>query len=156
MPRSGRSCRSAGFGRSCTEAAIHGALGFGWVRGVLPFALRMAAPGARLRARLDGPPASPSATGTLKATTGWVSPFKMSASISFLGGTVPFRWKVDENGALIEVPEQQTVIRQIGELRREGPSLRSIAARIRGAVSHVTVKGILSNADAESENEPLS
>ena len=44
LPRSGRSCRSAGFGRSCTEAAIHGALGFGWVRGVLPFALRVAAP----------------------------------------------------------------------------------------------------------------
>ena len=80
----------------------------------------------------------------------------MSVSISFLGGTVPFRWKVDENGALIEVPEQQTVIRQIGELRREGLSLRAIAARIGGAVSHVTVKGILSNADAESENEPLS
>ena len=110
LPRSGRSCRSAGFGRSCTEAAIHGALGFGWVRGVLPFALRVAAPRSTA-ARPPGWHASGIAIcyRHVESHHRLGQSFKMSVSISFLGGTVPFRWKVDENGALIEVPEQQTV-----------------------------------------------
>jgi hypothetical protein len=63
----------------------------------------------------------------------------------FLGGTVPFGWHVGEDGALIEVPEQPAVIRHIVELRREGLSLSAIAAKIGGAVSHVTVRNILLN-----------
>ena len=43
----------------------------------------------------------------------------------FLGGTAPFGWQVGEDGALVEVPEQQAVIQQIVELRREGLSLDS-------------------------------
>jgi hypothetical protein len=66
----------------------------------------------------------------------------------FLGGTTPFGWQVGEEGSLIEVPEQQVVIRQIMDLRRQGMSLRAIAAKIGGTVSHVTVRGILANADA--------
>ena len=69
----------------------------------------------------------------------------------FLGGTAPFGWNVGENGALIEVSEQQDVIRQIIELRREGLSLRAIAEKIGGTISHVTVKNILSNAASISE-----
>jgi putative DNA-invertase from lambdoid prophage Rac len=64
----------------------------------------------------------------------------------FLGGTVPFGWRVDEDGALAEVPEQQAAIRRIVELRGDGLSLRAIAARIGGAGSHVTVKNIIGNA----------
>jgi putative DNA-invertase from lambdoid prophage Rac len=62
----------------------------------------------------------------------------------FLGGTAPFGWKVGEDGMLVGIPEQQKVIEQIIELRRHGLSLRAIAGRIDGAVSHVTVKSILS------------
>jgi putative DNA-invertase from lambdoid prophage Rac len=65
----------------------------------------------------------------------------------FLGGTVPFGWKVDEDGRLIEVPEQQAVIREIVELRNEGLSLRAIAAKTNGTVSHVTVRSILHQAE---------
>jgi putative DNA-invertase from lambdoid prophage Rac len=68
----------------------------------------------------------------------------------FLGGTAPFGWEVGEDGALIDVPEQQATIRQIVELRRQGLSLRAIAARIGGTVSHVTVRNILANADAQN------
>jgi putative DNA-invertase from lambdoid prophage Rac len=64
----------------------------------------------------------------------------------FLGGTVPFGWKVGEDGALIEEPEQQATIRKILQLRQDGLSLRAIAADISGAVSHVTVKSIITNA----------
>ena len=39
----------------------------------------------------------------------------------------PFGWKVGEDGALIGIPEQQGVIREITELRRQGLSLRAIA-----------------------------
>jgi DNA invertase Pin-like site-specific DNA recombinase len=64
----------------------------------------------------------------------------------FLGGTAPFGWQVGEDGGLIEVPEQQAVIQKLVKLRREGLSLRAIAAKIGGTVSHVTVKNILSQA----------
>ena len=37
----------------------------------------------------------------------------------------PLGWQVREDGALVEVPEQQAVIQQIVELRREGLSLDS-------------------------------
>jgi hypothetical protein len=73
----------------------------------------------------------------------------------FLGGTAPFGWQVSKDGALIEIPEQQAVIQQIIELRREGLSLRAIATRIGGAVSHVTVKNILSQAGSRGENQAL-
>jgi putative DNA-invertase from lambdoid prophage Rac len=72
----------------------------------------------------------------------------------FLGGTAPFGWRVVADGALVEVPEQQATIRKIRQLRQDGLSLRAIAGRIGGAVSHVTVKSILFAA-AESENAPL-
>ncbi len=71
----------------------------------------------------------------------------------FLGGTAPFGWQVTEDGALIEVPEQQEVIQQIIKLRREGLSLRTIAAEIGGTISHVTVRSILSNAIIDNGNK---
>jgi len=156
LPRSGRSCRSAGFGRSCTEAAIHGALGFGWVRGVLPFALRVAAP----RSTAARPPGW-HASGIAICYRHVESHHRLGQSFQDECVDLVSRrhrafqvegrreWRVNRGARATDR------IRQIGELRREGLSLRSIAARIRGAVSHVTVKGILSNADAESENEPL-
>jgi putative DNA-invertase from lambdoid prophage Rac len=64
----------------------------------------------------------------------------------FLGGTAPFGWRVGEDGELIQVLEQQRIIRQIVELRRQGLSLRAIAASIGGSVSHVTVANIIKNA----------
>jgi putative DNA-invertase from lambdoid prophage Rac len=66
----------------------------------------------------------------------------------FLGGTVPFGWQVGEDGALIDIPEQQATIQQILALGREGLSLRAIAAKSGGTVSHVTVRSILANAGA--------
>jgi putative DNA-invertase from lambdoid prophage Rac len=66
----------------------------------------------------------------------------------FLGGTAPFGWQVGEDGALIDIPEQQATIQQILALRREGLSLRAIAAKSGGTVSHVTVRSILANAGA--------
>ena len=71
----------------------------------------------------------------------------------FLGGTAPFGWRVDEKGGLLEVPDQQAMIRQILRLRSTGLSLRSISAKIDGTVSHVTVRNILSNADANEDSE---
>jgi putative DNA-invertase from lambdoid prophage Rac len=64
----------------------------------------------------------------------------------FLGGTVPFGWKIGEDGGLTEIPEQQAAIQQVVDLRRQGLSLRAISAKIGGTVSHVTVKSIIMNA----------
>jgi hypothetical protein len=50
-----------------------------------------------------------------------------------------------------EIPDQHTTIEQILELRRNGLSLRAIAAKIGGAVSYVPVKNILSRTGLRSD-----
>ncbi|MBV8093120.1 MAG: hypothetical protein JO212_19835 [Acetobacteraceae bacterium] len=42
----------------------------------------------------------------------------------------PFGWRVDEDGTLIEDPEQQAAIQRMIELRTASLSLRAIADRI--------------------------
>jgi DNA invertase Pin-like site-specific DNA recombinase len=48
----------------------------------------------------------------------------------YLGGIVPFGWKVGEHGTLIEDPAQQRAIQRILELRRLGLFLRAFSAVI--------------------------
>jgi DNA invertase Pin-like site-specific DNA recombinase len=57
-----------------------------------------------------------------------------------LAGEVPFGWQADEGGKLIEVADEQAILRIIGELRQAGVSLRKIAA-ILTAAGHRTKKG---------------
>ena len=67
----------------------------------------------------------------------------------YLGGIVPFGWQISEDGALIEVPEQQRAIQRIVELRRKGLSLRAISASIAAdgvQLSHEGVKNVLAAA----------
>jgi DNA invertase Pin-like site-specific DNA recombinase len=64
----------------------------------------------------------------------------------YLGGIVPFGWRIGEDGALIEVPDQQRAIQRIIELRRKGLSLRAISASIAAdgvQLSHEGVKNVL-------------
>ena len=49
----------------------------------------------------------------------------------YLGGRVPYGFRVGEEGALEPVPEQQAVIRRAGELRTAGAPLRAIQAALR-------------------------
>ena len=67
----------------------------------------------------------------------------------YLGGIVPFGWRIGEDGALVEVPEQQRAIQRIVELRRKGLSLRAISAYIAEdgvKLSHEGVKNVLAAA----------
>jgi DNA invertase Pin-like site-specific DNA recombinase len=48
----------------------------------------------------------------------------------YLGGKVPFGFKVGQDGALVPVPEQQAAIRRAGELRTSGAPLRTIQAAL--------------------------
>jgi len=57
-----------------------------------------------------------------------------------LAGEVPFGWQADEGGKLIEVADEQAILRIIGELRQAGVSLRKIAAILTEA-GHRTKKG---------------
>jgi hypothetical protein len=57
-----------------------------------------------------------------------------------LAGEVPFGWTADEDGKLIEVADEQTILRIIGELRQAGVSLRKIAAILTES-GHRTKKG---------------
>jgi DNA invertase Pin-like site-specific DNA recombinase len=64
----------------------------------------------------------------------------------YLGGTVPFGWRVGKAGELIEVPEQQRAIRSMAEMRRGGASLRAIAGAMAQAghrLSHQDIKKII-------------
>jgi DNA invertase Pin-like site-specific DNA recombinase len=67
----------------------------------------------------------------------------------YLGGIVPFGWRIGEGGNLIDVPDQQRAIQRIIELRRSGLSLRSISTAIRKEgvrLSHEGVKNVLTTA----------
>lgn len=57
-----------------------------------------------------------------------------------LAGEVPFGWQADEDGKLIELADEQAILRIIGELRQAGVSLRKIAAILTEA-GHRTKKG---------------
>lgn len=46
----------------------------------------------------------------------------------YLGGKVPFGFAVGENGALVELEDQQAIIRRASALRAEGKPLRAIQA----------------------------
>jgi putative DNA-invertase from lambdoid prophage Rac len=67
----------------------------------------------------------------------------------YLGGIVPFGWRIGDDGALVEAPEQQRAIQRIVELRRKGVSLRAISASIAAdgvKLSHEGVKNVLAAA----------
>jgi putative DNA-invertase from lambdoid prophage Rac len=64
----------------------------------------------------------------------------------YLGGKVPFGWRVGEGGDLVQVPEEQAAIATIKSARAAGQPLRAIAAQMKGhgfSLSHEGVAGIL-------------
>lgn len=64
----------------------------------------------------------------------------------YLGGRVPFGWRIGDKGELVEVAEQQQAIRRMRELRQAGKPLRAIADEMAQAgydLSHQGVKKII-------------
>jgi putative DNA-invertase from lambdoid prophage Rac len=75
----------------------------------------------------------------------------------YLGGIVPFGWRIGEDGTLVEMLEQQRAIQRIVELRRKGVSLRAISASIAAdgvKLSHEGVKNVLAAADDRLDVAP--
>jgi DNA invertase Pin-like site-specific DNA recombinase len=71
----------------------------------------------------------------------------------YLGGIAPFGWRVNGDGALEELPEQQVAIRTMRSLRAQGASLRQIAVvmSVAGhAISHEGVAGVLRSGHAHA------
>ncbi len=67
----------------------------------------------------------------------------------YLGGRVPFGYRVTDDGALIEVEEEQAATRKMVALRSQGMPLRAVAAHMkeRGfSISHNAVKEITTRA----------
>jgi putative DNA-invertase from lambdoid prophage Rac len=63
-----------------------------------------------------------------------------------LGGTVPFGFKVGDDGDLVPVPEQQRANEAMKRLRAKGMPLREISAKMKGVghpISHQGVKKVL-------------
>ena len=68
----------------------------------------------------------------------------------YLGGTVPFGFKLGENGDLVPVPDQQKAIETMRRLRAKGLALRAIAEKLTEAgqpISHQGVKKVLAAAE---------
>lgn len=64
----------------------------------------------------------------------------------YLGGAVPFGWRLTEDGALTEDDVQQDAIRRMVGMRQRGASLRAIAKDIQAegfALSHAGVKKVI-------------
>jgi putative DNA-invertase from lambdoid prophage Rac len=64
----------------------------------------------------------------------------------YLGGTVPFGFRLGENGELVEHETQQEAIREIVSLRAKGKALRAIAQAVAAKghkLSHEGVAGVL-------------
>jgi DNA invertase Pin-like site-specific DNA recombinase len=65
----------------------------------------------------------------------------------YLGGTVPFGWRKDGDGGLVEDGAQQAAMVKMREMRAAGASLRAIAdAMVQDGfqISHAGVKNLLS------------
>jgi putative DNA-invertase from lambdoid prophage Rac len=64
----------------------------------------------------------------------------------YLGGVVPFGWQVGPDKELIEDAAQQSAIRRMVKLRKQGKALRAIAAEMKSAgfkLSHFGVQKIV-------------
>ena len=74
----------------------------------------------------------------------------------YLGGIVPFGWRIGDTGGLVEVPEQQQAIKRMRELRQAGKPLRAIASEMTAAgyqLSHAGVAKILNAPPADRRPE---
>lgn len=70
----------------------------------------------------------------------------------YLGGTVPFGWRLSGDGGLVTCALEQKAICRMMELRRVGYSLRAIANTLKVAgfnLSHVGIKKIIKAAQIE-------
>ena len=68
----------------------------------------------------------------------------------YLGGVVPFGYRQGEDGALVELPEQQKAIETMRRLRAKGVALRAIADKLTAAgtpISHMGVSKVLRAAE---------
>ncbi|GGH24611.1 hypothetical protein GCM10007036_31140 [Alsobacter metallidurans] len=64
----------------------------------------------------------------------------------YLGGSVPFGYRVDAEGRLVEHQAEQDAIKAMASARAAGKSLRSISAEMAGqgiTISHMAVKEVL-------------
>lgn len=60
----------------------------------------------------------------------------------FLGGKVPFGYRVSEDGELVPEPAQQAAIRRIRKMRAEGLALRPIAEAMQASGVQITFMGV--------------
>lgn len=73
----------------------------------------------------------------------------------YLGGTVPFGWRLGDGGELVAHAPEQAAIHRMVESRRAGRSLRAIADEMKTEgfdLSHVGVKNVIAAAEARSDS----
>jgi putative DNA-invertase from lambdoid prophage Rac len=60
----------------------------------------------------------------------------------YLGGKVPWGWKVGDAGDLLPEPTKRTALKQMRKMRAEGASLRAISDKMKAAGLSVTHQGV--------------
>ncbi len=68
----------------------------------------------------------------------------------YLGGAVPWGYRIGDAGELVPIPEKQAAIRRMRKLREQGFALRAIAEKMKASgvsISHAGVKNALAAAD---------
>jgi DNA invertase Pin-like site-specific DNA recombinase len=60
----------------------------------------------------------------------------------YLGGIVPFGWRIGNAGELVAVPEQRAALKRMRKLRKEGASLRTIADKMKASGVSITHQGV--------------
>ena len=74
----------------------------------------------------------------------------------YLGGKVPWGWKVGDAGDLLPEPTKRAALKQMRKLRAEGASLRAISDKMKAAgvsITHQGVKNALAAADGSSPGD---
>jgi putative DNA-invertase from lambdoid prophage Rac len=70
----------------------------------------------------------------------------------YLGGAVPWGYRVGEAGELVAIPKHQAAIRRMRKLRDQGLALRAIADQMKAcgvSISHAGVKNTLNAANRQ-------
>lgn len=67
---------------------------------------------------------------------------KQRARGRYLGGSRPFGYMIHENGKLLEHPLEQRIVKRIVALKRQGRSLRSIAAEVSTPIAPISFKTV--------------
>lgn len=62
----------------------------------------------------------------------------------YMGGNVPWGWRLNDTGSLVAIPEKQSAIAKMREMRNQGISLRQISRQMKASGMSISPPGVVS------------